>query len=346
MKYVVCKASRNAGLGDLIFAAITSVAYAKLTGRYVYIDWRFGVYGMPPDENLFEKIFKLKGVDYSSGIPQTDSVNPQIWKNSFDRSFDQLRRENNFPEFDRQLALEQYSVDYTKFDHDDEIVVIWDFDHFDHLIGALKERGIIEEPKSTFHAMGQVYNKYFQLQDEPSKFIKDRLYKIFSNVENSTLLGVHVRETDESFDCYRPAKRRDYFKKVNSFLKKDKRIGHIFLATDNIKVQEQFISKFGKKILFNEKWFDQPGDPLHLSLDHCPDKWENILNALFEIYALSQCDYIIRRRQTSFSRLSQSIGLFDDANVEIIEKEQTFREKASKWKHNAIKYIKAKKLKR
>jgi len=339
MKYVVCKASVNAGLGDLLLAVITSIAYAKLTDRHLCIDWRHGVYGMPPDENLFEKIFKIKGIEYSSKIPQTDLVNPPIWKNSLDKSFDQLRKENNFPEFDRKLAIEQYSVDYTKLDHDEEMVVIWDFDNFDHLIGPLVERGIIEEPESTLHAMGQIYSKYVEFQDEPSQFIQDRLDKIFSEVNNSNVVGVHVRETQESFDCYRPAKRRNYFKKVKSILDRDKKIEYIFLATDNSNVQKQFISKFGKKVLVNEKWFDKPGDALHLSIDHCPDKWENILNAFTEIYALARCDYLIRRRETSFSRISECVGLFDKDKVEIIEKEKPMRIKASIWKNKMLAYI-------
>jgi len=337
MKYVICEGPVEAGLGDLIFAVITAIAYAKLTDRHLCIDWRCGIYGMPPEENLFDKIFKLNDVDYYFGLPQSDSINPLIWKDSLNKSFEQLRRENGFPEFDRKLAIEQYSVDYTKFDHEEEIVVIWDFDHFDHLIDPLTERGIIEKPKSELHAMGQIYHKYFQLQEEPARFIKSRLNKIFKKAGNSKILGVHVRETDESFDCYKPTKRRDYFYKTNTILKKDKSIQKIFLATDNIKVQEQFISKYGKKVLVNEKWFDQPGDPLHLSLDHCPDKLENILNALLEIYALARCDYLIRRRQTSFSRLSECIGWID--NVEIIEKELTMREKASRWKHKVIQSI-------
>lgn len=340
MKYVICKGGVTAGLGDLILALITATAYAKLTDRHLCVDWRNGIYGMPSDENLFDKIFKLRDVKYEPGIPTSGSVNPSLWEGNLEKSFEELRKENDFPEFDRELAIRQYSIDYyNTLDHEEDIVVMWDFDYFEELIGPLTEKGIIDKPASVYHAMGQIFNKYIEFQPEPGKFIDDRLKRVFGQVNSSKLLGVHIRETKESFDLYRPTKRRRYYREIKSILNRDKSVEYLFLATDNIKVQNRLVSKYGGKVLINEKWFDDPGDALHLSLEKCPDKWENILNALFDIYALSRCDYLIRRRATSFSNLSQCIGLIKEENVRIIDKERTMRQKASTWKHNTLGYL-------
>lgn len=339
MKYLLCKGGLKAGLGDLIRALITAVAYAKLTNRYLCVDWRNGVYGMPPKENLFEKIFKLKKIKYYPGIPDSGTVHPEVWNNSLLKSFDQIRKDNDFLKFDRDLAIHHYSVDYSKLEYENDILVIWDFDNFESLISPLVEKNIIEPTDSAFHAMGQIFNNHIEFQPEVKQFLEHRWSEIFENYKGSGLLGVHVRETKESFNLYKPISRKKYLRAIDSILNDDEMVSHLFLATDNINVEKKIFNKYGSKVLTNKKWFNDPGRPLHLGLDDCSDKWGNILNALFDIYALSRCDYLIRRSESSFSYLAQCIGLFEEKNVRIIHKERTMKQKLSTVKHTALKHL-------
>jgi len=328
MKYLLLKPSINAGIGDQILALISAVAYARLTGRVLSVDWRGGMYGMPLEENLLERLFELDGIDYQSTIPAGNSVYPAAWKERLQKSFDQVREEDEF-EWDRQAGVDIYSVDITHFDYDEDILVMWDFFRFKKMIPALIERRIIKNCRSQTRAIEQMFDKFVRFREDPALYIDENWNKISEPFLNGRVIGVHVRETQESFDSYGQLKRNRYFQLVDTILKRDKSVKSIFLATDNAEVQAEFKSRYGDKIFYKEKWFAEVGSPLHQSLDDCPDNWVNLLDAIFDIYALSQCDYLIRREESSFSKLSECIGVFESDKVKILSPEKSLREKVS-----------------
>ena len=328
MKYLLLKPSISAGIGDQVLALISAVAYARLTNRVLSVDWRGGLYGMPRDENLFDRLFEVSGVEIEAPIPEDRSVCPAAWKGRLEKSFDQVRKEDKF-ESGRHASINIYSVDVTRLDYDEDVLVMYDFSGFKKMIPDLIENRIIKNCKSQTKAIEQIFDRYVHFKEGPSLFLHENWEKISSRFLNGRVIGVHVRETQESFDTYGQLKRNRYYNQIDSILERNSSVKSIFLATDNAEVQAEFKSKYGDKIFYKEKWFAEVGSPLHQSLDDCPDNWVNLMDAIFDIYALSQCDYLIRREESSFSKLSECIGVFENDKVKILSPEKSMREKIS-----------------
>lgn len=328
MKYLLLKPSINAGIGDQILSLVSAVAYAHLAGRTLAVDWHGGLYGMPIDENLFDRLFVIR--DLKTGFPFLDSqsVYPAAWKGRLGMSFDEVREEDKF-KWDRHVAVDIYSVDVTRLDYEEDILVMWDFFQFKKMIPALIKKRVIKNSSLQARAIGQVFDSFIRFNKGPSLFIDENWEKISDQFMNGRVVGVHIRETQESFDTYGRLNRERYYNLVDSILKRDKSVKSIFLATDNSDVQVDFKNRYGDKVFYKEKWFAEAGSPLHQSLIDCPDNWINLLDAIFDIYTLSQCDYLIRREESSFSKLSESIGVFESDKVKILSPEKKLREKIS-----------------
>jgi len=168
MKYLLLKPSITAGIGDQILSLIAAVAYARLTNRVLSVDWRGGMYGMPLEENLFERLFELNGVDYESAVPNGSSVYPPVWKEALGKTFEQLKMDNNF-EWDRKAAIKIYSIDATKLDYDEDTLVMWDFDQFKKMVPALIERRIIKNCRSQTRAIEQMFDKFVRFREDPMR---------------------------------------------------------------------------------------------------------------------------------------------------------------------------------
>lgn len=326
-KYLLLKPSMLAGIGDSILALIQAVSYAKLSGRTLCIDWTGGMYGMPDDQNFFHRIFKVNNIPIIEEIPKGLSVYPTVWEKYLDKTFEQLKRDDNFLERHFAPAVKKYSFDVSKFDYQEDILVMWDFHQFDKLIDPLIEKGIINNSHSEYYAMGKVFEKFISLAPEPAYYIEKNWDKIVGDSINAKIVGVHIRDTKESMNSFGYIPRIRYSQSVDSLVEEIRGNILIYLATDNISAQREFITKYGNKVISKSKWFKKPGKPIHLSLKNCPDKWRNILDAIFDMFALSRCDYLVRRKQSSFSTASQVIGLFKNENVVIQFKEMTNKQK-------------------
>lgn len=330
MKHLVLKVSMTAGLGDGILALIQALAYAYLTGRVLHVDWRGGWYGMPEKENLFDRIFETQRLSYSPELPSSGMVFPPAWSGSLTKTFTQKRDEDGFDSraahFDIKEALRRYSLNYDRQDYEEEILVTWDHYQFHRLVGDLTQNGVIPTQSSKFKAMGHVYNAFLRFKPEPLRYIEQHWESLRSTEEDEKIIGVHVRETEESFNVYGAVSRKKYFSAINRFLRVKSGPELIFLATDNQEVQSAFKKYYGDIVRSKPKWFDEPGQPLHIGTAGRPNNWTNLLDALFEMHALSRCGYLVRRRESSFSRVSQIIGLFPETQVALVSRDQSFND--------------------
>ena len=84
---LILKASHSAGFGDLLRCLLVAIAYAKVSGRSLYVDWRGGLYGHPVDRNLFDDLFDLVDLDYTAEPPSGTNVHPPRWSGVLDRTF-------------------------------------------------------------------------------------------------------------------------------------------------------------------------------------------------------------------------------------------------------------------
>lgn len=77
----------------------------------------------------------------------------------------------------------------------------------------------------------------------------------------------------------------------------------IFLATDSEKIMNEFKIKY-KNVITTEKWFPPSGKRLHQNWDECQDTFQNAIEALQDLYLLSQCETLIFSSQSSFGYLA------------------------------------------
>lgn len=304
MNYLVIKGSHGSGLGDLIRAVVVGVAYAGLTDRCVYVDWRGGIYNHPAECNLFDDLFTLCGIRTTRTPPCGDSVYPPRWINSLDKSFSQLYNENRSGAWNRRHALETYSFDPGVLDYSEEILVMWAFDGFSKLRAPLSERSGVPAALQRDQVEGMLLRRHLRLAPPVEELLERSWSKIPHDLP---LVGVHVRLTEESVRERGDIALQRYWQALESLQKSHGAI-RIFLATDNHAVQEIFRQRYGEMLVYNVKWLDKAGAPLHLNNRECPDSWANITGALLDMFMLARCDALVCPAHSSFSIVSRMAG--------------------------------------
>jgi hypothetical protein len=76
----------------------------------------------------------------------------------------------------------------------------------------------------------------------------------------------------------------------------------IFLATDNIEINEMFQDKY-QRVISTQKWYPTSGRSMHHNLKS-PDRFKHGIEALVDMYLLAECDYLILDESSSFSYLA------------------------------------------
>lgn len=297
MKTLIVKGSGGGGLGDSIRVVLTAILYAKASGRALFVDWRDGTFG-PAGENAFNQLFHLKDVETVDCIPETNSVHPVAWHLRSQKSLSQVYMEDGCPPWNRADALTTYSADLSRIDHPQEVLFMWDFDQ---LAGLKPNLSIELRTKSDQELLGIAFKRHLIVTDE----IRALVARSWTFCGDEPVIGVHVRMTDE----YSAAKGSTTLSQYCSAIKRLRRKfpkAVIFLATDNLECQRAISNQFGA-VYTRPKWFNSPGQPLHLSGD-CPDRAEATRDALVELLLLSRCDYLVRPQNSSFSLVAAIIG--------------------------------------
>jgi hypothetical protein len=114
---------------------------------------------------------------------------------------------------------------------------------------------------------------------------------------------VHVRYTDYQVNLFAILYRVDR-------LIAETPDAQIFLATDNVQIKKLFEATY-PSVLSTEHWYPEPGRRLHAN-QACPDKLENAIEALVDIYVLAACDWVVIDSSSSFSYL---VKLLSEAPV-------------------------------
>ena len=77
----------------------------------------------------------------------------------------------------------------------------------------------------------------------------------------------------------------------------------IFLSTDNIEIKHLFEREYPGTVTA-PKWYPRPGSRAHEN-KRSPDRIENGVEALVDLYVLAECDYLIVDTSSTFSQLAQ-----------------------------------------
>lgn len=309
-RMLIVKSSQAAGLGDLIRSALCGVAYARLSGRQLFIDWRGDIYRYGQGRNLFEALFELKGVEQAREVPDGNDVHPPAWRGALARSFTELWADHGNKPWDRKTAIETYSFDLSRLDYPQDVLVMWEFDQFHRMREALAKEGIPPALEET-QALSAIFTRHLSLRPA----IRERVDREWSQVEQGMdILGVHVRLTDESVRARGSVALERYIKAIDRALAKH-RISRIFLATDNLCVQDSLSSLYGDKLFVCAKWLPKPGEALHLNNRDCPDTWKNITDAMVDVFMLSRCKALLCQTASSYAQLAIIIGNMESNSV-------------------------------
>ena len=292
-----------------MLALAVAILYALHSGRSLCVDWRDRAYGTW-NENLFPQLFTLIGVKSVEVIPQSADVAPACWCGRLHACLDDVRAEDlerggviwsgPAPPWDREVALARYSIDASKLDHPNEVVVMWSSGSLPGLLKTLKERGRIDGKTTPEHIYRQVLRENVKVD----ALVRERIVEYTTNhFSGNRVVGVHCRRTEEAARSRLLASDWAYFVAVNSILKgADDAV--VFLATDNEGVEQAFVGRYGAaRVLRTEKWLPDQGESIHMNAN-CPDSVRAAVDALIDIYILAGCQHLVLSGGSSFSYIA------------------------------------------
>lgn len=304
-KYLVVKA--KGGMGNRMLSAVTGIIYGQLTGRTVVVDWRDGAYSND-GSNTFSKFFTCAAVYPESALLQDGTIRPKIWEGKLHKSMSKMLCEYD-PDKHRSIVIHRkYSVDVRRLDYDEDIIVFW---YYTGRIRALK--GHLRNRQNGFAGLDttgiirKVLTEQMKLSDEVRQHIDE--YKATNWPER--VIGVHIRHTD------RITSLAKYEKHLYRFLKRYPD-AHIFLATDNRQVNQDYRKRF-KNVFSTPKWFPENMASMHQNVN-CPDKIANGIEALVDMYLLAECDCLIYSGYSTFSLISRVLSDAQPENIVNIDR--------------------------
>ena len=280
-----------AGLGNRILCALTGILYARLTRRRLLIDWSDGTYS-DDGSNVFYRFFQCHGCSSTDEIPVTDSVRPHIWCGHLHESSAALRKLYAPKSRNSPLIWRQFSVDLSSLDYQEDVLVMWSYmEQVDTL-----RKHFNGEFKELRRASKKAILKRLLREDlilHPS--IRERVDQVRSDWFDKKTVGVHIRYMDKK------ACLRLIHKRLNALLKRQPEM-QVFLATDNVEIKDMFQENYSS-VITTQKWYPTSGSSMHHNPE-CPDRTENGIGALVDMYLLAECDYLILDESSSFSYIA------------------------------------------
>ena len=299
-KFLLIK--ERTGMSNRILNLMGGILYAKITQRKVIIDWSDEVYS-PDRSNVFSQLFTLTGVDQATEIPETDSVYPPLWRGQLAKSVEEVlisegvnKKENLVRS---PLFWSRYRANIARL-YDETVLIKWSYFAEIHKLRRHFKREFNELKYLDDEAIVRaLIKKHLILNSDVQQHINTFKSKYFSE----QVIGIHVRFTDRKnpFDHYP--------KLIDAILSQNPE-AQLFLATDNLSVQEFFGKIYGDRVVLTEKWF--PPDTTVMERLHlhpsCPDVLENGIQALVDLYLLASCDYLICDQNSTFAYVAELIS--------------------------------------
>jgi len=323
-KFLLIK--ERTGMSNRILNLLGGLLYAQITKRKLIVDWSDEAYSQDRT-NVFSRLFTLAQVDLVAEIPKTDSVLPKIWQGNLHKSVEEVLTLQGVNKKERlvrsPLFWSWYRIDVAQI-YDATLLVRWSYFAEIHKLrrhfkGEFYELRKIDDKT----ILKNLIRKHLILEPKIQRRINAFREK---NFVNKKIIGVHIRYTDRKnpFDQYPEI--------IHSILK-DNPDAMIFLATDSLPVQRFFEEQCIGKIIFTDKWFPDDTSPtatvqLHIN-PNCPDKLENGIQALVDMYLLASCDYLICDQNSTFAYVVELLS--DIPTHKIIDTSRhTFRRKLKK----------------
>jgi hypothetical protein len=239
-------------LGNRIFVLLSAVLYARVTNRTLLVDWRDGVCA-PSESNALPLLFSSPSPGPFERLAETDSIRPAIWRGHINEPVTRML-ETHGPSLDSKAQRRLLSLDLSRSDYDEEVLVLWDYSaqwsllrrHFHGPLQSLAEG-------SRDAILGAVLRHEVTLCPE----IRDRVDEFKREHLHLPSVGVHVRYSD-----YRSS-LLSILHKLNIVLAREAGL-RIFLATDNVEIKRLFEKSY-PDVVTTPHWYPASGLPLHIA---------------------------------------------------------------------------------
>lgn len=292
-KYLIVKA--KGGMGNRMMSAITGILYGQLTSRKTVIDWRDTTYSND-GSNVFSRFFNVPQVFPEAILPENATVYPDIWTGQLHKSMSSMISEYDPDKHSSIFIHRKYSVDVRKLRYDEDILVFW---NYKHRVGDLRRH--FWESANGFAGLStvQIIRKALREQLCLHEDIRRRIADFKNKNWHQTVIGLHIRYTDRKTSLAR------YMRPLQRFLKRSPH-AHIFLATDNRQIQQEYYKRY-KNVFSTPKWFPDGMSSMHHN-PACPDRTIHGIEALVDMYLLADCDYLIYPGCSTFSWISRLLS--------------------------------------
>lgn len=300
-KYLVVKA--KGGMGNRMLCAVTGILYGSLAGRKVVVDWRDKTYSND-GTNSFSKFFSCSDVYPEKVLPENMTVYPQIWEGQINKSIDDMLCEYDPDKHSSIRIHSKYSVNIHKLEYEYDTLVFWYYQELIKILqkhfNCLKDNEFFNLPKN------HIIQKVLREKMVPVREVREKI-AIFKEANwAQEVIGLHIRHTDRKTDLVK------YVRALRRFRKRSPN-AHIFLATDNREVIEDYASHY-KNVFSTPKWYPDGMSSMHQNRS-CPDKIANGIEALVDMYLLAECDYLIYPGCSTFSRIGRLLSDIDPQNI-------------------------------
>lgn len=304
-KYLLVKA--KGGMGNSMLCAVTGIIYGQLTGRITVIDWRGEGY-TNDGSNTFSKFFTCPEICQETILPSEPTILPKIWEGKLNKSMSQMLHEYDPDKHSSIRIHRKYSIDVSRLDYDEDIIVFW---YYTGRIKALKKH--LSNGQTGFAGLNTngIIRKVLTEQMTLHKDIRQRIDEFKAKHWSGKVIGLHIRHTDRQIDIAK------YERHLLRFLQRCPD-AHIFLATDNQQVNQEYQSRF-KNVFSTQKWFPKGMTSMHQNTD-CPNKVANGIEALVDMYLLAQCECLIYSGYSTFSLISRILSDAQPENIVDIDR--------------------------
>jgi hypothetical protein len=315
-KFLVVKG--KAGLGNRMLAALSGILFAKLTRRRLVIDWGDETYS-DDGSNVFPRLFECPDVDLATAVPDTESISPSLWRGRMAQSVAEVIQEIDPSAHTSRSGYRRFSADLTRLDHPETILVMFSYTH---TIPVLRRH--FREEFSYLRKMSdeEILSRLLRTNLVLHHAIRARVasWKT-AHFGQAPVIGTHIRFMDTRFPLLPMLDRRTSIESIFGAIDRIRRKVSdqtIFVATDNREAQRQVEERYLRTIS-TEKWFPTTGIDLHQNRE-CPDKLQNAVEALMDMYLLAECDYLVFPGSSTFSYMSSLYTSMPRANIVDIER--------------------------
>ena len=297
--YVLLKG--RAGMGNRILSLLTGILYARTCGRRLVVDWSDSTYS-DDGSDVFPTFFECPLAYALSELPSTQSVAPELWRGQLDAAVGDLeqralpqprgllsRRERSR----RRLEFRQAStIDVSRLDYTEQVLVLWHMTSRVELMRRAHQGRVPGFPPGSSDAiMRDLVHSELALRPALAARVEAFVREQFDR----PVVGVHLRFSD------RRVRMRRILRRLDAMVEGDPDLS-VFLATDNVEVKRA-IEKRYYTVVTAPHWYPPAGAYAH-GHDLCPDRVENGIEALVDLYLLAACDRLVCDSMSSFARVA------------------------------------------